>query len=79
MNFAGAINRIGSEDLEATDHYGSSYFANPRGEIIDGTGPDTEDEVVVRDLDMDMIEEVRHHCAFYWDRRPEIYETIAEV
>ena len=75
--FVGAINRVGSENLEGTDYYGSSYFASPRGEIIGGTASDTADEVVVRDLDLDLIEEVRHHWAFYRDRRPEVYTTIA--
>ena len=35
-----------------TDYYGSSYFVDPRGQIIDGTASDTKDEVLVRDLDM---------------------------
>ena len=77
--FVGAINRVGSEDLDGTDYYGSSYFASPRGQIIEGTASDTEDEVLIRDLDMDQIEEVRHHWAFYRDRRPELYQTIAKV
>ena len=76
--FVGAINRVGSEDLEDTDYYGSSYFASPRGQIIDGIASDTSDEVVVRDLDLDLIEEVRHHWAFYRDRRPEICERITK-
>jgi hypothetical protein len=28
---------------------------------------------------MDLIEEVRHHWAFYRDRRPEVYQNIAKV
>jgi beta-ureidopropionase len=75
--FVGAINRIGSEDLDGTDYYGTSYFANPRGEIIGDTASDTEDEVLVRDLDMSLIEQVRRHWAFYRDRRPETYDSIS--
>ena len=75
--FVGAVNRVGSEDLEDTDYYGSSYFASPRGQIIGGAASDTSDEVVVRDLDLDLIEEVRHHWAFYRDRRPEVYQRIS--
>ena len=75
--FVGAINRVGSEDLVGTDYYGSSYFASPRGEIIGGTASDTDDEVVVRDLDMGLIEEVRRHWAFYRDRRPEVYDVVS--
>ncbi len=77
--FVGAINRVGREGLEDTDYYGSSYFASPRGQLIGEPASDTDDEVLVRDLDMDLIEEVRHHWAFYRDRRPEVYENIAKV
>jgi N-carbamoylputrescine amidase len=76
--FVGAINRVGSEGLVGTDYYGSSYFASPRGQIIGGTASDTDDEVVVRDLEMDLIEEVRRHWAFYRDRRPEAYGSLVE-
>ncbi len=75
--FVGAINRVGKEDLEDTDYYGSSYFCSPRGRIIDAPASDTEDEVVIRDLDMDLIEEVRRQWAFYRDRRPEIYDEVS--
>ena len=74
--YVGAINRVGSEGLEDTDYYGSSYFVNPRGEIVGETASDTEDEVVVRDLDMDLITEVRRHWAFYRDRRTDSYEVL---
>ncbi len=76
--FVGAINRVGSEDLEETDYYGTSYFCTPRGRIIDGTASEDKDEVLVRDLDMDLIEEVRRHWAFYRDRRPDVYGAISE-
>ncbi len=75
--FVGAINRVGAEDLEDTDYYGTSYFVDPRGQIVGNTASDTADEVVVRDLDMSEIEAARRHWAFYRDRRPEVYEGIA--
>jgi len=74
--FVGAINRVGTEDLVGTDYYGSSYFVNPRGEMVGDVASDTDDEVVVRDLDMDMIDEVRAHWAFYRDRRPDVYDSL---
>jgi beta-ureidopropionase len=77
--FVGAINRIGAEDLVDTDYYGSSYFVDPRGQIVGDTASDTQDEVVVRDLDMSEIEAARRHWAFYRDRRPEVYEGIAKL
>ena len=76
--FVGAINRVGAEDLVDTDYYGSSYFVDPRGQIVGDAASDTQDEVVVRDLDMSEIETARRHWAFYRDRRPEVYEGIAK-
>lgn len=77
--FVGAINRVGAEGLTDTDYYGSSYFATPRGQLIGEAASDTKDEVLVRDLDMGLIEEVRRHWAFYRDRRPDVYGDIAHV
>ncbi len=76
--FIGAINRVGAEGLEGTDYYGSSYFVNPRGRMVGEVASDTADEVIVRDLDMSLIEEVRRHWAFYRDRRPETYVGITK-
>ncbi|HEU4749825.1 MAG TPA: nitrilase-related carbon-nitrogen hydrolase [Acidimicrobiia bacterium] len=76
--FVGAINRVGKENLEDTDYYGSSYFCSPRGQLIEGPASDSEDEVVIRDLDMDQIEEVRRQWAFYRDRRPEMYDEVSQ-
>ena len=75
--YVGAINRVGSEGLEDTDYYGSSYFVNPRGQLVGETASDTTDEVIVRDLDMDLITEVRRHWAFYRDRRSDSYEALS--
>jgi N-carbamoylputrescine amidase len=75
--FVGAINRVGAEDHEHTDYYGSSYFVDPRGDFVGEVASDTKDEVVVRDLDMGAIESARRHWAFYRDRRPEVYKGIA--
>jgi N-carbamoylputrescine amidase len=77
--FVGAINRVGSEDLVDTDYYGSSYFVDPRGQIVGEPASDTTDEVVVRDLDMSEIEAARRHWAFYRDRRPDVYEGIGKA
>ena len=76
MYFVGAINRVGIEPLGDNDFYGTSYFANPRGQFVDGTASDQTEELVVRDLDFDQIEEVRSQWAFYRDRRPDAYESL---
>jgi N-carbamoylputrescine amidase len=74
--FIGAINRVGTEPLGDNDFYGSSYFVDPRGQIVGEAASDTEEELVVRDLDLDMVDEVRKQWAFYRDRRPESYDAI---
>lgn len=78
MYFVGAINRIGQEPLGDNDFYGTSYFANPRGQFVGDPASDTEAELVVRDLDLSMIKEVRDQWAFYRDRRPDMYVGIAK-
>ena len=77
MYYVGAINRIGVEPLGDNDFYGTSYFADPRGQFVDGTASDRAEELVVRDLDLDQIEEVRAQWAFYRDRRPDLYGPLA--
>ena len=74
--FVGAINRVGKEPFGENDYYGSSYFCDPRGQIIGGAASDSEEELVVRDLDLDMIDEVRKTWAFYRDRRPDAYGPL---
>jgi beta-ureidopropionase len=74
--FIGAINRVGQEPFGDNDFYGSSYFVDPRGQIVGEAASDTEEELVIRDLDLDMIEEVRQQWAFYRDRRPDAYGDL---
>jgi N-carbamoylputrescine amidase len=74
--FIGAINRVGQEPYGDNDFYGSSYFVDPRGQIIDGSASDTQEELVIRDLDLDLVEEVRQQWAFYRDRRPDAYGDL---
>ncbi len=74
--FVGAINRVGVEELGDNDFYGSSYFVDPRGQLIGDAASDTEEEIVVRDLDMSTLAEVRDTWAFYRDRRPDAYGPL---
>ena len=65
-----ASNRVGVEaPLNPAKFYGSSYFCSPRGKII-AQASDSEDEVLVADLDLDEIREVRNTWQFFRDRRP---------
>jgi len=77
--FIGAINRVGTElPWNIGEFYGSSYFCSPKGKIITQASRD-KDEIVVADLDLDEILEVRNVWQFYRDRRPETYEAITRI
>jgi N-carbamoylputrescine amidase len=77
--YVGAINRPGFEEpWRIGEFYGQSYFANPRGQILQQASRDGDD-IVVADMDLDMIREVRNVWQFYRDRRPETYETLTAL
>jgi len=76
--FVGAINRVGHEaPWKIGEFYGQSYFCDPRGKIV-AEGPRDKDAVVVADLDLEMIEEVRATWQFYRDRRPDAYGPLVQ-
>lgn len=76
--FVGAVNRVGEELVEGARFYGSSYFCDPRGQII-AQASDRDDEVLVADLDLAMIDEVRTTWQFFRDRRPETYAELGAL
>jgi beta-ureidopropionase len=76
--FIGAINRVGIEDLGDDDFYGTSYFVDPRGQFVGEVADTHSPELVVRDLDLDLLTEVRNQWAFYRDRRPEAYDDLVQ-
>ncbi len=77
--FVGAINRVGTEaPWNIGEFYGQSYFCTPRGKLI-AEAPRDQDCLVVADLNLDEIQEVRDIWQFYRDRRPEEYGAISAV
>ena len=77
--FVGAINRVGVEKpWNIGEFYGQSYFCDPRGQLVAVASRD-KDELVVADLDLGMIQQVRNTWQFYRDRRPETYGAITEI
>ena len=77
--FVAASNRVGVEKpLNSAEFYGSSYFCSPRGKIL-AQASETEDEVLVCDLDLDEIREVRDTWQFLRDRRPETYGELTQL
>lgn len=74
--YIGAINRVGIEPLGDDDFYGTSYFVDPEGKFVGDVGDGYKPELLVRDLDMDLLQTVRDRWAFYRDRRPEAYGDL---
>src|SRR5580692_5112243 len=77
--YIAAINRVGVEaPWNIGEFYGSSYFCNPRGQIIAQASRD-KDEVLTSDLNLDLIGEVRKTWQFFRDRRPDMYESLVQA
>ena len=76
--FMGCINRPGWEEpWRIGEFYGTSYWCDPRGQIL-AEGKRTEDDIVLADLDLDQIREVRNVWQFFRDRRPDAYGPIVQ-
>ena len=76
--YMGCINRVGTEaPWNIGRFYGTSYFVDPRGNFL-ATGSEDKTELVVAEMDLDLIEEVRRVWQVYRDRRPDSYGPMAE-
>ena len=77
--FVAAINRVGREQpWNIGEFYGQSYFCDPRGKILAEATRD-RDELLIADVDLDVIREVRNVWQFYRDRRPETYAGLCKI
>ena len=76
--WVGTINRVGQEkEFGPNEYYGSSYFADPRGKII-AQASEKDEQLLVADLNMDLVREVRNTWQFYRDRRPDMYDDMVK-
>jgi beta-ureidopropionase len=76
--FIGANNRVGLEKpWEFGTFYGSSYFVDPKGKLL-VKGSRDKTELVIAELDLEQIREVRDGWQFFRDRRPEMYTEICQ-
>jgi N-carbamoylputrescine amidase len=74
--FVGTNNRVGTESpWNVGKYYGSSYFVDPLGQII-AEAPPNGDQLLVADLDLRMIDEVRQRWPFLRTRRPDTYGDL---
>ena len=51
--FVAAINRVGVEEYGDNDFYGTSYFVDPRGQFVGEVASSHDEELLVRDLDLE--------------------------
>lgn len=77
--FMGCINRVGEEHpWNIGRFYGTSYFVNPKGQII-AQASEYDDELLISEFDLDDIDEVRATWQFFRDRRPETYNGLTDL
>ncbi|MBK6888169.1 MAG: acyltransferase [Tetrasphaera sp.] len=74
-------NRVGAEIGEfgednAVNFYGTSYIVDPKGNFVGEKGSQTEEELLIRDIDLEEIRSTRYDWQFYRDRRPDAYGAI---
>jgi beta-ureidopropionase len=81
--FVAVPNRVGAEHVEfgddAVDFYGSSYVVDPSGNYVGTIASTMDEELIVRDIDLDDVRSARYTYQFYRDRRPDAYGLITEA
>ncbi|MEI6712758.1 MAG: carbon-nitrogen hydrolase [Verrucomicrobiota bacterium] len=71
-------NRVGHEAPDGgpgLQFWGQSFMADPSGRIIERASADQE-EIIVRELDLDAVDTQRTHWPFFRDRRIDAYQGI---
>ena len=79
--YVAAVNRIGHERPAAggagIEFWGSSFIADPQGVILAEASPDRE-EILLAEVDLGHLEDVRRNWPFLRDRRIDAYGGIAQ-
>jgi len=75
-----AVNRVGFEQLDGQgaglEFWGHSFVADPLGVVVAEAG--TGEEIVLAEVDLAKVEEVRRHWPFLRDRRTDAYGGIVQ-
>jgi N-carbamoylputrescine amidase len=73
------VNKVGVDAGGSTrDHHGDSLICNPRGEIL-AQASATREDIVMADVDLSVIPELRALWGYYRDRRPDLYGPVVET
>jgi N-carbamoylputrescine amidase len=77
--YVAVVNRVGHEKLGADDpgleFWGSSFLADPFGIVVAEASTDRE-EILIGEIDLARIEEVRRNWPFLRDRRIDAYDGV---
>jgi N-carbamoylputrescine amidase len=76
--YVAVVNRVGFEQTNGgsgIEFWGSSFIADPQGVVI-VEAPDDREEVIVAEVDLDYLEDVRRHWPFLRDRRIDAYQGL---
>ena len=77
--YVAAVNRVGHERLDASapglEFWGSSFLCDPFGIVVAQAATDRE-EILIGEVDLDRMEEVRRNWPFLRDRRTDAYGGI---
>jgi N-carbamoylputrescine amidase len=70
-------NRVGHEAIDKSEltFYGSSFFTDHRGQILQEADRSAEG-VIVQEFDLEAVEDSRRRWALFRDRRPDMYHFI---
>jgi N-carbamoylputrescine amidase len=73
------VNKVGIDTGgSARNHFGTSLVIDPRGQVM-AQASDTTEDVVVADVDLSVLPELRALWGYYRDRRPDLYGALAEA
>lgn len=79
--YVAAVNRTGHEKLskasEGIEFWGSSFIADPQG-IVLAEGSVDKEEILISQVDLDHLEDIRRNWPFLRDRRIEAYEGLTQ-
>jgi N-carbamoylputrescine amidase len=73
--YVAAVNRVGHEGDPGLQFWGTSFLCDPFGAVVAEASTDKE-EIVIGEIDLARIEEVRRNWPFLRDRRIDAYQGI---
>jgi len=73
--FVAAVNRVGHEGSPGLEFWGTSFLCDPFGVVVAEASTDQE-EIVIGEIDLARIEDVRRNWPFLRDRRIDAYQPI---